>query len=58
MRRLLIMTVAMLFATAMALLTIDDFATNGVTGLGVVSAIVVVILGVGIFGAFFTPPRE
>ena len=56
--RLIVLTVAILFVTAMALLTIDDFAQNGVTGLGVVGAIVVVIVGIGVFGAFLTPPRE
>lgn len=56
--RLIVLTVAVLFVTAMALLTIDDFAQNGVTGLGVVGAIVVVILGVGVIGALLAPPRE
>ena len=56
--RYVIFAVAIVFVTAMALLTVDDFAKNGVTGLGVVGAIVVVIVGVGIIGAFLAPPRE
>jgi len=56
--RLIVLTVAILFVTAMTLLTADDFAQNGVTGLGVVGAIVVVILGVGVIGALLAPPRE
>jgi type III secretory pathway component EscU len=56
--RFIVLTVAILFVTAMTLLTVDDFAQNGVTGLGVVGAIVVVILGVGVIGAFLAPPKE
>ena len=56
--RLIVLTAAILFVTAMTLLTVDDFAQNGVTGLGVVGAIVVVIMGIGVIGAFLTPPRE
>lgn len=56
--RYVIFAVAIVFVIAMALLTVDDFAKNGVTGLGVVGAIVVVIVGVGIIGAFLAPPRE
>jgi hypothetical protein len=56
--RFVVLLVAVLFVIAMALLTVTDFATYGVTGLGVVGAIVVVIMGVGIIGAFLTPPRR
>lgn len=56
--RYVIFAVAIVFITAMALATADDFAQNGVTGLGIVGAIVVVIVGIGIIGALLTPPRE
>ena len=39
------LTLALLFITAMTYLTVADFAQNGVTGLGVVGAIVVAIVG-------------
>lgn len=58
MRRLIVLTVAVLFVTAMALLTVADFVQYGVTGLGVVGAIVSTILVVGVIGAFMTPPRD
>ena len=56
--RYVIFAVALVFVIAMALLTVNDFAQNGVTGLGIVGAIVVVIVGIGIIGALLTPPRE
>jgi hypothetical protein len=56
--RYVIFAVALVFVIAMALLTVNDFAQNGVTGLGVVSAVVVVMVGIGIIGAFLAPPRE
>lgn len=55
--RFVVLTLALLFITAMGLLTADDFAQNGVTGLGVVGAIVVGIVGIGIIGAFLSPPK-
>ena len=50
-------TLALLFISAMTFLTVADFAQNGVTGLGVVGAIVVAIVGIGVIGAFMAPPR-
>jgi hypothetical protein len=58
MLRYVIFAVAVVFVVAMGLLTVNDFAKNGVTGLGVVSAVVVVIVGIGVIGAFLAPPRE
>lgn len=56
--RFVVLTLALLFVIAMTFLTVADFANYGVTGLGVVGAIVVVIMGVGIIGAFMAPPRR
>jgi hypothetical protein len=56
--RYVIFAVALVFVVAMAFLTVNDFAQNGVTGLGVVGAVVVVIVGIGIIGAFLTPPKQ
>ncbi|HZU61779.1 MAG TPA: hypothetical protein VE983_12485 [Solirubrobacteraceae bacterium] len=58
MRSFLVLTLALLFLTAMTLLTVSDFASNGVTGLGVVGAVVCAIVGIGIIGAFLQPPRS
>lgn len=56
--RAAVFAVAVVFIAAMAVLTALDFARHGVTGLGVVGLIVVVIVGVGIIGAMTEPPRK
>ena len=56
--RFAVVTVALLFIVAMIYLTVADFAENGVTGLGVVGAVVVGILAIGTIGAFLQPPRR
>ncbi len=56
--RVIVFAVAVLFIAAMAVLTVLDFANNGVTGLGVVSVGVVLVIGVGIIGAILHPPRK
>jgi hypothetical protein len=56
--RLIVFAVAVLFIAAMAVLTVLDFANNGVTGLGVVSVGVVLVIGVGVIGAILHRPRK
>ena len=56
--RVVVLVFALVFVTAMTVLTIDDFATNGVTGLGIVGVGVVVVIGVGVLGALLSPPRK
>jgi hypothetical protein len=56
--RVIVFAVAVLFIAAMAVLTVLDFANNGVTGLGVVSVGVVLVIGVGVIGAILHPPRK
>jgi len=56
--RVVVLILALVFITGMAVLTIDDLVTNGVTGLGVVGAGVVIVCGVGILGALLAPPRR
>lgn len=56
--RHVVLVLALIFIVAMAGLTIDDFATNGVTGLGIVGAGVVIVCGIGILGALLQPPRR
>jgi hypothetical protein len=56
--KFVVITLALLFITAMTYLTVADFAENGVTGLGVVGAIVVAIVGIGVLGALLEPPRR
>jgi hypothetical protein len=57
-RAFLVFSVVLLFLTAMIFLTVSDFASNGVTGLGVVGAIVCAIMAIGIVGAFLQPPKS
>jgi hypothetical protein len=56
--RFFVVTLALLFITAMIYLTAADFAENGVTGLGVVGAVVVAIVAIGTIGSFLHPPRR
>jgi hypothetical protein len=56
--RFVVVTLALLFITAMIYLTAADFVENGVTGLGVVGAVVVAIVAIGTIGAFLQPPRR
>jgi hypothetical protein len=56
--RFFVVTLALLFVTAMIYLTAADFVENGVTGLGVVGAVVVGIVAIGTIGAFLQPPRR
>jgi hypothetical protein len=56
--RFFVVTLALLFVTAMIYLTAADFVNNGVTGLGVVGVVVVGIVAIGTIGAFLQPPRR
>lgn len=56
--RFLVVTMALLFVVGMIYLTAADFAQNGVTGLGIVGAIVVGIVAIGTIGSFLHPPRR
>lgn len=56
--RFVVVTLALLFIAAMIYLTAADFANNGVTGLGVVGAVVVAIVTIGTVGSFLQPPRR
>jgi hypothetical protein len=62
MARVVVTIVAVLFIGTMTVFTVIDFSQNGVTGLGVVGVLVLVVVGVGILGALFQkpprPPRE
>jgi lipopolysaccharide export LptBFGC system permease protein LptF len=56
--RFLVFAIAVLFVVGMAVLTALDFERNGVTGLGIVGLLVVIVVGVGIIGALTEPPRK
>jgi hypothetical protein len=50
--------IALVFTLALAAGTAVDFVRHGVTGLGVVSACIVVLFGIAIVGVIRQPPRE
>jgi hypothetical protein len=50
--------IALVFTLALAAATVAGFVSNGVTGLGVVSACIVVLFGIAIVGVIRQPPRE
>ena len=58
MTRVIVFAVAVVFIGALAVLTVSDLVQNGFTGIGIVSLLVLVILGVGIIGAMMHPPPK
>lgn len=54
--RALVYTAALLFVLAFALLTVLYIRSNGVTAVGVLGIIVLVVVGVGVVGALLHPP--
>lgn len=56
--RALVALFAVIFIAGMAVLTVLDFANNGVTLVGVIGAGVVIVIGVGVLGALLQPPRK
>jgi hypothetical protein len=56
--RIVVFAFALVFIIGMAVLTALDFSRHGVTGLGIVGLLVVVVVGVGIIGALTEPPRK
>jgi hypothetical protein len=56
--RAIVFTVALLFIVGLGVLTGLDIARNGVTVIGVVSVLLLVVIMVGIVGALGPPPRR
>ena len=56
--RVIVALFAVVFIVGMGLLTALDFANNGVTLVGVVGLMVVIVIGVGVLGALLQPPRK
>ena len=56
--RLLVLIIAAVFIISMTTLTGIDFANNGVTPLGVVAVLILLVCGIGILGALLQPPRK
>ncbi len=58
MTRLLVLAVALLFIVGFGYLTLSAVSQQGFTLASAISIFVLVLLGVGILGALFNPPRR
>jgi hypothetical protein len=56
--RVLVFLAAVLFIVGFGLLTALYFKSNGVTIVGVVGILILVVVGIGVIGAFLHPPRR
>lgn len=56
--RLLVFLAAALFILAFGLLTALYVKSNGVTPVGVIGILILVVIGVGVLGALIHPPRR
>lgn len=56
--RFVVLTVALVFTIFLGVLTAMDFVNYGVTALGVLAALIVVLFTVGILGAMRQPPSQ
>ena len=56
--RLLVFAAALLFILGLGLLTVLYIKSSGVTVIGVVGVIVLVVCGVGVVGSLLHPPRR
>jgi hypothetical protein len=53
-----VFTIALVFTSLLAYLTVVDFVRYGVTVLGVLGVLIVLLFGIGIVGALRHPPRQ
>ena len=58
MTRTLVLGAVLIFIAGFAFLTISAALNQGVTLASVLSVFILVLLGVGIIGALFNPPRQ
>jgi hypothetical protein len=56
--RILVLTITLVFIGVLGALTISDFVNNGVTVVGILAVLILVLFAVGIVGALRQPPRE
>jgi hypothetical protein len=58
MRRTFVLSLTVVFILGLATLTVTDFVNNGVTAVGVLAILILVLFTVGIVGALRHPPHE
>jgi hypothetical protein len=56
--RLAVLTLALLFVGALGALTVRDIHMHGLTPVGVLAVIIVVVFTIGVIGALLHPPRR
>ncbi len=56
--RILVLTITLVFIVVLGALTISDFVNNGVTVVGILAVLILVLFAVGIVGALRQPPQE
>ena len=55
--RLIVLAMSIVFIAGLGFLTVSSMVTHGLSLEGVVSVLVLLVLGVGIIGAMSTPPQ-
>jgi hypothetical protein len=56
--RIFVLVITLVFIAVLGALTISDFVNNGVTVVGILAVLILVLFGVGIVGALRQPPQE
>jgi NADH:ubiquinone oxidoreductase subunit 6 (subunit J) len=56
--RTIVLAITLLFIAGLGALTVDGFATKGVTVVGVLAILILVLFSIGIVGALRQPPRK
>jgi hypothetical protein len=56
--RVAVLTIALVFIGLLGALTVSDFINYGVTGLGILSVLILVLFSIGIVGALRHPPEQ
>jgi O-antigen/teichoic acid export membrane protein len=56
--RTIVFTIAVVFTVLLGYLTVADFVHHGVTAIGVLGLLIVILFGVGFVGALRHPPHQ
>jgi hypothetical protein len=56
--RTIVFTIAVVFTVLLGYLTVLDFARHGLTAIGVLGSLIVVLFGIGFVGALRHPPHQ
>jgi hypothetical protein len=56
--RTVVFTIAVVFTVLLGYLTVLDFVRHGVTVIGVLGVLIVVLFGIGFVGALRHPPQQ